>query len=76
MRTAIHVAWFLVIFLALLGVYTLLVASFLNGPVYPQEFGYKVGQSVFPLIAISGAIVYFSSARGWLPGIPQARGDA
>jgi hypothetical protein len=76
MRLLLQVVWFVVIFLSLLGLTALVVASFLPDPMSPAQFGYAVGRYAVWLLLLAVVIVAFSSSRGWLPGIPRHRSDA
>jgi hypothetical protein len=68
-RVFLQIVWFVVLFLGLFGLTTLVVASFLQGPIYPEQFGYAVGRYVLWPLLLAGVLVIVGSPRGWLPGI-------
>jgi hypothetical protein len=76
MRVLLHIVWFVVIFLSLLGLTALVVASFLSNPMSPEQFGYAVGRYATWLLILTGIILWLSSGRGWLPGLQRSRSDA
>jgi hypothetical protein len=69
MRVVTQIIWFLVIFLSLLGLTTLVMASFIHGLISPEQFGYEVGRKAIWLMIASFVIVALASKYGWLPGI-------
>ena len=76
MRALLHIVWFAVIFLSLLGLTALVVASFLPNPMSPEQFGYAVGRHAVWLFIVTGIILWLSSGRGWLPSLQRSRPDA
>ena len=72
MRALLQIVWFVVIFLSLLGLTAIVVASFLSNPMSPQQFGYAVGRYAIWLLIAAGIIVWLSSSHGWLPGIQRS----
>ncbi|MGH8039889.1 MAG: hypothetical protein ACRES5_21155 [Pseudomonas sp.] len=67
-RRALHFIWFLITFLSLLGLTTLVIASFLPAQVSPGQLGYAVGRHGLWLLMASAIIVWLASSRDWLPG--------
>ena len=71
MRVLLHAVWGIVIFLVVMGLTTLMVASTLDSAVSPEQLGYLVGRKIFWLLGGTGLILFVCSRRGWLPGLQQ-----
>ena len=76
MRVLVQIIWFVVIFMSLLGLAALVVASSLPDPMSPQHFGYAVGRYAIWLLVAAAVIVALCSHRGWLPGLQRSAPDA
>ena len=72
MRILVHAVWGVVIFLVLMGLTTLVIASVLDAAVSPEQLGYMVGSKIFWLLGGTGLILFVCSRRGWLPGLQQS----
>ncbi|WMJ69209.1 hypothetical protein [Stenotrophomonas sp. 24(2023)] len=69
MRILFHVIWGTVVFLALLGLATLVIVSTLDSPISAGQLGYKAGQHFFWLLGGTALILLLASRYGWLPGL-------
>src|SRR5690606_37547916 len=72
MRILVHAVWGVVIFLVLMGLTTLVIASVLDAAVSPEQLGYMVGRKIFWLLGGTGLILFVCSRRAWLPGLQQS----
>ncbi|TZF83444.1 hypothetical protein [Cognatilysobacter lacus] len=76
MRALAFVIWVIVVFLALMGLLTFAMASFLPQTYTPEQLGYAVGRWLFLLLPASLILVSVAFAKCWLPGSRGGATDA
>ena len=61
MRVLLHAVWGIVIFLVVMGLTTLMVASTLDSAVSPEQLDYLIGRKIFWLLGSTRLILFVCS---------------